>query len=87
MRRGVASNRDGNIRVGQTLIRLTVEHHLGGPGEVLLLDPDGVPFADEGDEVRCAGSFERPTAPIRQLSIDAMFNAGSITRIRPPQRP
>jgi hypothetical protein len=50
--------------VGSTRVRLGPDHLIGEPGSPLLMDADGVAFADEGDSVRCGGGGV-PHGPIR----------------------
>jgi hypothetical protein len=52
---------DADILVNDVPVRLEPEHRIGGPGEPLLLDAAGVPFADVGDIVSCGGGFAPPT--------------------------
>lgn len=65
----------GGMEVGRVAVRLTFEHRLGPPGTPLLLDADGLPFADEGDTLICAGGF--PPAATGQ---EKVFCVGKVTR-------
>ncbi|HTW13450.1 MAG TPA: hypothetical protein VME01_11945 [Solirubrobacteraceae bacterium] len=72
-----AESADGyDFLVGETPVRLHPDHRIGPPGSPLLLDADGVPFADEGDEVVCGGGFA-PPGPVRGGI--PVFGAGSIS--------
>jgi hypothetical protein len=71
------SGSDG-LLVGDTKIRLSMAHQLGPAGGPLLLDADGTPFAEEGDEVRCGGGF-LPQSPVP--GDRPIFSASSITRV------
>jgi len=68
------------LQVGGTPVRLSFEHHVGAPGEPLILDGDGVPFANEGDRVICAGGFA-PSGPVsgdqQVFQVDQMTRRGS----------
>jgi hypothetical protein len=66
----------GTPMVGDVAVHLSFEHRLGGPGEPLILDPDGVRFADQGDEVICCGGFSR--GPVQGQET---FYVGSIVRV------
>ncbi|MBO0731808.1 MAG: hypothetical protein J2P57_21290, partial [Acidimicrobiaceae bacterium] len=66
------------LQVGSVAIRLLFEHRVGPPGEPLLLDANGVPFANEGDQVVCCGGFA-PGSPVRGTR--GIFTVGQITRI------
>lgn len=61
--------------VANTPVRLVPEHRRGSPGEAVVLDASGGPFADEGDEVCCVGGFGR-TGPVRGET--AIFYAGEL---------
>ncbi len=63
----------GNSRVR---IRLQPEHRCGGPGEPVLFDHTGAPFADDGDEVACVGGFGPGS---RVEGEPGVFSAGKLT--------
>jgi hypothetical protein len=71
----------GGLQVGQSEVRLSFAHRIGAPGYPLLCDADGVRFADEGDEVVCAGGFA-PSEPVRDAR--GVFMVGRITRVDHP---
>jgi hypothetical protein len=55
---GRASEADGcDVLIGGNAVRLEPDHRIGGPGEALIIDADGVPFADEGEIASCGGGF------------------------------
>ncbi len=57
-------------------VRLQPEHRRGGPGEPVVLDHTGAPFADDGDEVACVGGFG-PGSRVEGES--GVFSAGKLT--------
>jgi hypothetical protein len=73
--------------VGTTRVHLRPDHLIGEPGNALLMDADGVAFADEGDRVRCGGG-RAPRGPVRSDK-PAIFHAGQISVYRdaPHKRP
>lgn len=68
----------GGLQLGDTELRLSFEHRVGPPGGPLLLDADGVPFAEEGDQVICGGGF-LPSGPVRNAP--GVILAGRVTRV------
>lgn len=66
--------------VGNTRVRLGPDHLIGEPGRSLLMDANGVAFADEGDEVSCGGGGV-PGGPVR-TDEPAIFHAGQISVYR-----
>lgn len=66
--------------VGTTRVRLGPDHLIGGPGGPLLMDADGIAFADEGDEVSCGGGAA-PDGPVRRHG-PSIFRAGQISVYR-----
>lgn len=65
---------DCDFLVGGTSVCLGAAHVIGGPGNSLLQDTDGVAFADEGDEVSCVGG-----AKMRGRGEPAIFDAAQIS--------
>ncbi len=61
--------------VDHTPVRLIPEHQLGPSRGPAVLDPEGVPFADEGDTVCCVGGFAK-TGPV--LGEPPIFSAGEL---------
>jgi hypothetical protein len=59
-----SGDQDADVLVDGQSVRLGPEHGLGGPGEPLVLDTDGIPFADVGEIAYCAGGFP-PTTGVR----------------------
>lgn len=66
--------------VGKTRVRLGPDHLVGEPGSTLLMDANGVAFADEGDDVSCGGG-QVPGGPVR-TDEPAIFHAGQISVYR-----
>ena len=62
--RRAAPEDECDFLVGATRMRLGPDHLIGEPGSPLLMDADGVAFADEGDQVRCGGGY-LPHGPVR----------------------
>jgi hypothetical protein len=56
-----SGDQDADVLLDGQSVRLGPEHRLGGPGEPLLLDADGVPFADVGEIAYCVGGFPPAT--------------------------
>ena len=57
-------------------VRLQPEHRCGGPGEPIVFDHTGAPFADDGDEVACGGGF----GPASRVEGEpGVFSAGKLT--------
>lgn len=69
----------------RTRVRLIPEHRLGGPGEVLVAEASGRPFAGDGEPVTCAGGFA-PGGPVANQP--TIFNAGQLVvyEEQPPTR-
>jgi len=65
--------------VAGTPVRLVPEHRIGPPGEAIVLDASGAPFAAEGDEVCCVGGY----APTHVRSEAPIFNAGELRVYEP----
>lgn len=66
------------VEAGRRRVRvhLQPEHRCGGPGEPVVLDHAGAPFADDGDEVACGGGF----GPGSQVEGEpGVFSAGKLT--------
>jgi hypothetical protein len=82
--RRAAPEDECNFLVGTTRVRLGPDHLIGEPGSPLLMDADGVAFADEGDQVRCGGGGV-PHGPIRTDS-PWIFHASQISVYRHDQR-
>ncbi len=55
---------DCDFLVGGTRVRLIPEHQIGAPDGPVVLDHNGVPFAYEGDHVKCGGGGS-PRGPVR----------------------
>lgn len=70
--------------VGDTRVRLAATHVIGDPGGPLLLDGNGVPFADDGDHVSCGGG-SAPRGPVRGEV--PVFSAGQICVYRDEAAP
>jgi len=66
--------------VGNTRVRLGPDHLIGEPGSPLLMDADGVAFANEGDQVSCGGGAV-PHGPVR-TDKPSIFHAGQISVYR-----
>lgn len=64
-------------------IRLALAHRCGGPGEPVVIDHIGAPFADDGDEVSCGGGFGRGS---RVEGEPAVFGAAKLTVYEPESR-
>lgn len=69
--------------VGTARVRLGPDHLVGEPGSPLLMDADGVAFADEGDQVRCGGGG-LPHGPVR-TDRPWIFHASQISVYRGQQ--
>jgi hypothetical protein len=59
----------------RTRVRLIPLHRLGGPGEVLVAEASGRPFADDGDPVACVGGMA-PSGPVE--GEPTVFGAGQL---------
>ncbi|MGC9220834.1 MAG: hypothetical protein ACP5H2_05705 [Solirubrobacteraceae bacterium] len=70
--------------VGNTRVRLAAAHITDGYGSPLLMDGDGIPFADEGDQVSCGGGFG-PHGPVREGA--SAFKASRISVYRRESAP
>ncbi|MDA8311087.1 MAG: hypothetical protein M0Z46_10850 [Actinomycetota bacterium] len=57
-------------------VRLRPEHRCGDPGEPVLFDHNGDPFADDGDEVTCGGGHI-PTSRVE--GEPGLFHAGIVS--------
>jgi hypothetical protein len=84
--RRAAPGEDCDFLVGNTRVRLAAAHLIGAPGSPLIVDIDGVPFADEGDQVSCGGG-SGPSGPVRGGT--TIFTAGqiSVNRDEPTSQP
>jgi hypothetical protein len=69
--------------VGTTRVQLGPDHLIGQPGSPLLMDAEGVAFADEGDQVSCGGGGV-PRGPVR-TDEPSIFHAGQISVYRNEQ--
>jgi hypothetical protein len=69
--------------VGTTRVQLGPDHLIGQPGSPLLMDAEGVAFADEGDQVSCGGG-RVPRGPVR-TDEPSIFHAGQISVYRHEQ--
>ncbi len=78
LRRPDADDCDFVVEAGRrrVSVRLQPEHRAGGPGEPVVLDHTGAPFADDGDEVACVGGFG-PGSRVEGES--GVFSAGKLT--------
>ena len=82
LRRAAASD-ECDFLVGTTRVRLGAAHLIGQPGHPLLMDADGVAFADEGDQVSCCGGGV-PHGPVH-TDKPSVFHAGQISVYRDEQ--
>ncbi|MGH9072074.1 MAG: hypothetical protein ACRDX8_13140 [Acidimicrobiales bacterium] len=69
----------GGLQVGGTEVRLLMRHRVGPLDGPLLLDANGMPFADEGDMLIGCGGYE-PAGPVRGAG-NGVFAVGKITRV------
>jgi hypothetical protein len=78
--RRAAPEDECDFLVGTARVRLGPGHLIGQPGTPLLMDADGVAFADEGDQVSCGGGAV-PHGPVR-ADKPSIFHAGRISVCR-----
>ncbi|MGC9221930.1 MAG: hypothetical protein ACP5H2_11375 [Solirubrobacteraceae bacterium] len=75
--RRAPSEDECDFLVGNTRVRLEPAHLTGDSGSPLLMDADGVAFANEGDQVSCGGGY-LPHEPVRTAR-PSIFHAAQIS--------